>query len=358
MGRSTRTFGGDEAMLFREPEWQGAPSGKRSVSGGSKSDMQQPVTPSSTTLRSVMERMSPTMFVDEKALTRPDVEVRKTPFGVVRIASGTQTTAVDEGVDVRPYEKQSGTDDSKQTEHPTVETVGPPRSSSVNTWGLQCVRQRTKQGRAEVTEEGFLTYSDRRLGATIAITADGQHAWLFDKAGKRCSERESIRHLSSLGLYLYDKAARWLAQHRRRMTVIKFTLPCQSRACPAVCRIRANGPQPDYEVRIPASHDPSHALFVAVHISRERRKATISAVSSDEKVGRAPWHWRFSTLGIGPIGPGGSTAWDLDSPDSKTALLFSRPEHEALHVALSIMPDVDAVFTAVSTHYARECACA
>ena len=285
---------------------------------------------SSTTLRSVLQRMDPGLFV---AAGESMVEQRKTPFGLVRVAKEKgEGTKPDAGL-----ERLVTTDEQRLT-----------WGSGLGTRGLVSVRQRIKGGKIELTRDGSVMLSS--ANSCIVIAPDGSRVdVLYTPPDGSLAIGE-----------MYNVAAKWLERRRRKSTLAGFLLsPLRENGSSAVdhiayCSVKGNGPLPDYEVRFAAVETGKGCerqvdewnVEVQVHVQRAKGTVVVHArVQGGAQKGEASW--KECAIPIKRVaGDRARTRW-VSAGSSQSSLVIadlSKREITALERSLDAAQAVDTVF--------------
>lgn len=286
---------------------------------------------SSTTLRSVLQRMDPGLFV---AAGESVVEQRKTPFGFVRVAKEKS-----EGRKPRTGLESLGTTEEQRL------TWG----SGLGTRGLVSVRQRIKGGKIELTRDGSVMLSI--ANSCIVIAPDGSRVDVLNTPPD-----------GSLPIgEMYNCAAKWLERRRRKSTLAGFLLsPLRENGSSAVdhiayCSVKGNGPLPDYEVRFAAVEMGQKGCErqigewnVEVQVLVQRAKGTVvvhARVQGGAQKGEASW--KECAVPIKRVALDQERTRWVSAGTSQSSLVIadlSRREVTALERSLDASQAVDTVF--------------
>jgi serine/threonine protein kinase len=276
---------------------------------------------SSTTLLSVMQRVSPAIFHPAESSR---VEKRKTPFGVIKLA--------------------------KEQKERFRLTSASSWGEGYGTRGLVSVRQRIKGGKIQITREGriMLTLNDNFL----ALSASGRPLTRHPQDDAKVEE-------------LYNTAAKWLKHHRQRSTLAGFMLPSLDRYLSTdeasrgaveyigYCSVKGNGPRPDYEVRFAAIEDgvKRHDEWnVQVQVQVQRSQSRLKLLTQLQGNGkRVESSWKETVLTIKASKKESALKWNL-AGNARTSVIvkeLSSREARAIERSLQACHSVDSIFHAL-----------
>ncbi|MCO5589793.1 hypothetical protein L7F22_043762 [Adiantum nelumboides] len=286
----------------------------------SNNDLPQSPT-GSTTLRSIVERIEP-------SLVQEVIEVRKTPFGNVRVVSN-------------PKEGNEGQKEEKQTLEITITNphfafFDQQRIASLT---VTPIKQRTKYGRAELWPDGKIVYHHSRTQCTLSINSNGSTAILLDNSDIPLIDPVTFKKLSNL-------ASSWFTRFRQILTIAQFIIPSNEIFASSICHVRANGPEPDFVIQY-ARHQSVSELKeeIYVRISRQRNRLVYNTkVGRQEDNNGKPWTWRYGSI---PLirGKVNIHKWSLDlSGTQGTPHLLSEHEFFAIQQALKMTEKVDSIY--------------
>lgn len=294
---------------------------------------------SSTTLRSVMQRVNPSMFVVPEESTH---DMRKTPFGVVKIS------------------KKGGSEVKKEETIISEERVTMPAGTTswgngYGTRGLLPVRQRIFGGRIEVTRQGTVMVTKGQ--ASILISSDGSQVTIVSHK-RRSDNSDQIEDMC-------QAAIKWLARHRQKSTLAGFMLAAKeespgskSRGAEeyiAYCSVKGNGPLPNYQVRFAAVEEVDRGraneksvdewnVEVQVDVQRHRNQMILHTKirGINEQRGES---WKQCFLPIKRV-KHNSYEWGLDGTSLSSLVLqdLSRREQKVIIRSLHAAYSVDSVF--------------
>ncbi|PWN33818.1 uncharacterized protein FA14DRAFT_156500 [Meira miltonrushii] len=294
----------------------------------------------STTLRSIVERLEPSIAgqhagMQEASLLPELVEVRKTPFGNVRVVSN-------------PKEGNEGQRGEVEALGITITNPHPAffeqaRIACLSGASRFPIKQRTKYGRAELWQDGKIIYRHSRSECTLSIKSNGSNVALFNSFDAPLIDPILFKKL-------YTLASSWFTRFRQNLTIAQFLIPSNDVFAALVCQVRANGPEPDFEIHF-VCHQKLLGLGedIYVRVSRQRKRLVYNTKVGQQlnKQGE-PWAWRYGNIPLHKkSNPSklGMYKWSLDlSGSQRTPEMLSNHEFFAIQQALKMIEKVDSIF--------------
>lgn len=292
----------------------------------------------STTLRSIVERLEPSI-VNSEGSHQPSkevIEVRKTPFGNVRVVSDTREANEGEIHESKPLGI-------------TVSTPNPiffdqERIACISGTSRFPIKQRTKYGRAELWQTGKIVYHHSQSQCTITIDCKGSNAVLLNSSNIPLIDPILFKKL-------YTLASSWFTRFRQCLTIAQVIIPSNKIFASLICQIRANGPDPDFEIHF-GSHGNVSGLSenIYVRISRQRNRLVYNTKigQQNNKDGKA-WAWRYGSIPLVSRELISSKIvnrkWSLNlSGMQGSSEMLSDHEYYAIQEAIKVTEKVDNIF--------------
>lgn len=341
-------------------------------------------------------------FISSKQQNGPhpvQLEIRKTPFGTIRLCSG--VVAGGDGSRLREGEGRTGNERVTSSLPPSSEIAHHSEwGGGYGTSGLCPVRRRLASGvKVAIERDGRVSIHAAAREAAYAISADGRRVFVFNASGQGTIVDILAKEAATpLIDSVYRTAAAWLMRRRRRMVLATFTCPLHEHVDVLMpnersahsrlaangtveCRVRSNGPRPDYVIFIRATigdlrpeecgkyrDGHTHVLTLAarvevrrcdkfarahtnvesfhkdtrkphgLHRTRQQTSSTIAAIEAKDLMKNTVTHtFRWHIVEAPP--PSLTKHWTQPSP----------LEDGAIRVALSFANRVDAIFNALLT---------
>lgn len=301
-------------------------------------------TTGSTTLRSIVERLEPSIVnhsidqqagIEETPLLPELVEIRKTPFGNVRVVSN-------------PKEGSERQNDEFEGLGITIKNPNPVFFEQEKIARLSGainfpIKQRTKYGRAELWQDGKIVYCHSHSECTLYIKSNGSNLVLTNSFNVPFIDPILFKKLYSL-------ASSWFIRFRQSLIIAQFLIPSNDIFAALICQVRANGPEPDFEIQF-LCHQNVLGLGenIYVRVSRQRKRLVYNTkVGQQHDKQGEPWAWRYGSIPL--VKKSNSLKmdthkWSLDlSSSQRTPEMLSDHEFFAIQQALKMINKVDNIF--------------